>query len=196
MSNAGRLFGPGPVSELFTAGQVADRVAGLGKALTSEYRDRSPVMVAIMYSSVIFLADLVRHMDLEMDIEFLIINRHGEGSNISIAMDLFSDIGGRDVVIVVGLVDTGLTLGAIRRLLAGRSPASLATVALLDRRGRRAPDVPLEHRGFEVGDEYLVGYGLDWEGRYRGLPSIWAVHDPSALQTDPYILDGAVFADQ
>ena len=149
-----------------------------------------------MYSSVIFLADLVRHMDLEMEIEFLIINRHGEGSNISIAMDLFSDIGGRDVVIVMGLVDTGLTLGAIRRLLGGRSPASLATGRPAGPAGPAGVRRSLEHRGFEVGDEYLVGYGLDWEGRYRGLPSIWSVHDPSALQTDPGILEGAVFADQ
>ena len=134
---------------------------------------------------------------MEMDIEFLMVNRYGEGSNISIAMDLFSDIGGRHVIVVVGLVDTGLTLRAIRSLLARTGPRRRwppwpsSTGAV-----RRASEVPLEHRGFEVGDHFLVGYGLDWEGRYRGLPSIWAVHDPAALQTDPYILDGAVFGDQ
>lgn len=196
MSEAGRLFGPGPVSELFTSEQIAERVAELGRTLTADYRGRTPVVVGIMYGSAVLLADLVRHMDLEMEIEFLMIHRYGEGSNISIAMDLFSDIGGRDVIIVMGLVDAGFALAAIRRLLAGRSPASLATVALLDRRTRRLADAPLEYRGFEVGEEFLIGYGLDWEGRYRGIPSIWAVHDPIALQTDPRILDRSVFGEQ
>ena len=153
-------------------------------------------MVGIMYGSVIFLADLVRHMDLEMDIEFLMINRYGKGSNISIAMDLFSDIGGRDVIIVMGLLDTGHALRSIRRLLAGRSPGSVATVALMDRASGRQTDVPLEYRGFEVGHNLLVGYGLDWEGRYRGLPSVWEVLDQGALRTDPGILDGSVFGDR
>ena len=196
MSNAGRLFGPGAVSELFTSEEIERRVAELGRTLTEDYRDRSPVMVGIMYGSVLFLADLVRQMDLEMDIEFLMINRYRERSNISIAMDLFSDIGGRDVIIVMGVVDTGLSLDAIHKLLAGRSPASVTTVALLDRKVRRLVDVPVEYRGFEVGYDFLVGYGLDWEGRYRGLPSIWAVLDPSALGRDPLILDRLVFTEE
>ncbi|MCE2527259.1 MAG: hypoxanthine phosphoribosyltransferase [Actinomycetia bacterium] len=196
MSKAGRLFGPGAASELFTSEQIAEQVAALGRTLTADYRGRTPVVVGIMFGSVVFLADLVRHMDMEMEIEFLMIHRYGEGSNISIAMDLFSDIGGRDVIIVIGLVDTGFVLTAIRKLLAGRSPASLATVALLDRRVRRLVDAPLEYRGFEVGDDFLIGYGLDWEGRYRGVPSIWTVHDPAALQTDPHILDRSVFSQQ
>ncbi len=195
-SSPGRLFGPGPVSERFSSQEIAERVAGLGMALTEEYRDRSPVVVGIMYGSVIFMADLVRHMDVEMDIEFLMVNRYGQGSNVSIAMDLSSDVGGREVLIVMGMVDTGRDLRAIRRLLSGRSPASLATVALLDRRVCREVDVPLEYRGFEVGDNFLVGYGLDWEERYRGLPSIWEVLDPAAFRTDSRILDGLVFEDR
>ena len=124
MSKAGRLFGPGAASELFTSEQIAERVAALGRTLTADYRGRTPVVVGIMFGSVVFLADLVRHMEMEMEIEFLMIHRYGESSNISIAMDLFSDIGGRDVIIVMGLVDTGFVLTAIRKLLAGRSPAS------------------------------------------------------------------------
>lgn len=193
MSEDGRLFGPGAVSEVLTAEQISERVEQLGRTLTLRYRNRPLVMVGVLCGSALFLADLVRHMDLEMEIEFLMINRFGEGSNISIAMDLFSDIGGRDVVIVTGVVETGFTLDAVRRLLAGRSPGSLAAVALLDRASRRAVDTPLEYRGFEVEYDCLVGYGLDWEGRYRGLPSIWAVLDPTAVQTDPHILDRTVF---
>ena len=193
MNEAGRLFGPGAASELFTSEQIAERVGELGRSLTEDYRDRSPVVVGIMYGSAVFLADLVRQMDLDLEVEFLMIHRYGEGSNISIAMDLFSDIGGRDVIIVMGLVDAGFALKAIRDLLGGRSPASLATVALLDRRARRVVDVPLEYRGFEVGDDFLVGYGLDWEDRYRGIPSVWTVHDPAAVETDPRILDRSVY---
>ncbi len=196
MSEVGRLFGPGVVSELFSADQIAERVAELGRTLTAEYRDRSPVVVGIMYGSAIFLADLVRHIDLDLEIEFLMIHRYGEGSNISIAMDLFSDIGGRDVIVVMGLVDAGFALNAIRNLLVGRAPASLVTVTLLDRRTRRLVDAPLEYRGFEVGDDFLVGYGLDWEERYRGIPSIWTVHDPAALQSDPHILDRSVYSQE
>jgi len=196
ISSPGRLFGPGAVSELLSSQEIAERVADLGGTLTEKYRDRSPVVVGIMYGSVIFLADLVRHMDLEMDIEFLMVNRYEQGSNVSIAMDLFSDIGGRDVLIVMGMVDSGHDLRAIRRILAGRSPASLAAVALLDRRVCREVDVAIEYRGFEVGDNFVVGYGLDWEERYRGLPSIWEVLDPAALGNDPHILDGLVFGDR
>ena len=193
MNEVGRLFGPGAVSELITSEQIGRRVAELGESLTEDYRDRSPVMVGIMYGSVVFLADLVRQVDLDLEVEFLMIHRYGEGSNISIAMDLFSDIGGRDVIIVMGLVDAGFALQAIRGLLGGRSPASLATVALLDRKARRVVDVPLEYRGFEVGNDFLVGYGLDWEDRYRGIPSVWTVHDPIAVETDPQILDRSVY---
>ena len=195
MSDAERLFGPGTVSEVFTSGKIAERVAELGRTLTRNYRDRSPVMVGIMKGSACFLADLVRHVDLEMEIEFLALRRYGDGSNISIAMDLFSDIGGRDVIIVMDVVETGLTLNAIHQLLRERSPASLATVTLLDRKVRRLVEVPLEYCAFEVEYDFLVGYGLDWEGRYRGLPSIWAVLDPSALETDPHILDRYVFVE-
>lgn len=196
MSDFGRLFGPGTVSEVFTAEQISERVTALGRTLTEDYRGRSPVMVGKMKGSACFLADLVRSMDLEMEIEFLALKRYGDGSNVGIALDLFTDIGGRDVIVVTDVVDTGFTLDTMRRLLGERSPASIATVALLDRKGRRLVETTLDYRGFEVGYDFLVGYGLDWEGRYRGLPSIWAVLDRPALETDPHILDRHVFAER
>ncbi|MXX46359.1 MAG: hypoxanthine phosphoribosyltransferase [Acidimicrobiia bacterium] len=196
MSDSERLFGPGTVSEVFTAEQISERVTELGRMLTERYRGRAPVMVGKMKGSVCFLADLVRHMDLEMEIEFLALKRYGDGSDVGIAMDLFTDIGGRDVIVVTDVVDTGFTLNTIRRLLRERSPASIATVALLDRKVRRLVETTLDYRGFEVGYDFLVGYGLDWDGRYRGLPSIWAVLDRLALETDPHILDRQVFAER
>ncbi|MDE0234459.1 MAG: hypothetical protein OXM62_05590, partial [bacterium] len=88
------------------------------------------------------------------------------------------------------------TLDAIHQLLRERAPASIATVALLDRKARRLMEASPEYRGFEVEYDFLVGYGLDWDGRYRGLPSIWAVLDRSALESDPHILDRRVFAER
>ncbi len=196
MSHSGRLFDPGVVSEAFSPAQLEKRASELGVTLTQEYRGRIPVMVAIMSGSVIFLADLVRHMDVEMDIEFLIVNRYQDGSNVSIVMDLFSDIGGRDVIVVIDVVSTGITLRAIHQLLEGRSPATMSTVALFDRGVSRLVDVPIDYLGFEIGRNLLVGYGLDWQGRYRGLPSVWAVLDPPALSSDPRILDRTVYTEQ
>ena len=196
MNEAERRVGPGTVSEVFTAEQISRRVTELGRTLTEDFRDRSPVMVGKMKGSVCFLADLVRHMDLEMEIEFLALKRYGDGTGVGIAMDLFTDVGGRDVIVVMDVVDTGFTLNAICQLLRERSPASIATVALLDRKDRRLVETSLDYRGFEVGYDYLVGYGLDWDGRYRGLPSIWAVLDRPALESDSQILDRHVFAER
>jgi hypoxanthine phosphoribosyltransferase len=92
---------------------------------------------------------------------------------------------GRDVVVVEDIVDTGLSLAVLRRMLLDRGANSVATVALLDKTTRRLVDVPLEYRGFEVGDEYLIGYGLDFEGNFRNLPALWAVLDAEFAARDP-----------
>jgi len=103
-------------------------------------------------------------------------------------MDAMTPLTDRPVIVVEDIVDTGLTLTVLRKMLSDRGPASLATVALFDKTKRRLVDVPIEYRGFEVGDEYLVGYGLDWQGLYRNLPSIWAVLDMEAFVDDRAVL--------
>ena len=100
-------------------------------------------------------------------------------------MDLSVSVEGRAVLIVEDIVDTGLTLATLRKMLVARGASSVTTVALLDKSTRRIVDVPVEHRGFDVGDEFLLGYGMDWQGRYRNVPSIWAVMDLSVLTSDP-----------
>jgi hypoxanthine phosphoribosyltransferase len=109
-------------------------------------------------------------------------------------MDTAISLEGRHVVIVEDIVDTGLTLSTLIRNLEVRRPASLKTVALLDKVARRIVDVPVEYRGFEIGDEFLLGYGLDWEGRYRNLPGIWAVMDMERLQDLHETFPKVVFA--
>ena len=178
--------------EVVPAADIAARVAELGEALSVDYADRNPIMVAVLVGSLPFLADLVRAMTCPLEVDFLGVSRFGEGGRIRMALDTSDSVAGRDVIIVEDIIDTGLTLTVLRRMLEDKGAASVATVTLVDKLPRRLVDVPIEYRGFEVGDEYLVGYGLDWRGRYRSLRSLWAVLDMDGLISDPDLLMGAV----
>jgi hypoxanthine phosphoribosyltransferase len=169
------------------------RVAELGAELNADYRNREPVLLGVLNGSVPFLADLSRHLHPKVDIDFLSLTRFGREGRVAIAVDSATSIAGRDVIIVEDIVDTGLTLSYLLGLLDTRRPASLATATLLDKRTRRIVDVPLDYRGFEIGDEFLLGYGLDWEGRYRNIPGLWAVLDLAAFQEDPEVIARAAF---
>jgi hypoxanthine phosphoribosyltransferase len=103
-------------------------------------------------------------------------------------MDLATPVLDRDVILVEDIIDTGLTLSVLRRMMMDRGARSVATASLVDKKARRVTEVPIEYRGFEVGDEYLVGYGMDWQGLYRNLKSIWAVLDMEAFVADPQVL--------
>ena len=167
---------------------LASRVVELGEALTSDYEGRDPLFVVMLKGSVPFAADLVRQVDVESEIDFLGLNRFGESGRIGISVDLATPVYDRNVVIVEDIIDTGLTLTVLRRMIQDRGAATVATAALLDKARRRVTDVPIEYRGFEVGDEFLVGYGLDWKGHYRNLRSIWAALDIEAFVKDPLVL--------
>lgn len=179
--------------EVVTEEDLQRRVGELGAQIGAEYQDRDPVLVGVLAGSTPFLADLSRAMDIKLSLDFLALTRFGEEGRVSIAMDTLESLAGRHVILVEDIVDTGLTLSTVRRLLEARGLASLAVVTLLDKAPRRIIDVPLEYRGFEVGDEFLLGYGLDWEGKYRNLRSLWAVLDIAAFQEDPGALAGEVF---
>lgn len=182
-----------PFVEVITEEALRSRIQELGAQLTDDYRGREPVFVGVLHGSLPFLADLVRHVQVTLDIDFLALSRFGEGGKVRIAMDTATSLEGRDVVVVEDIVDTGLTLSYLRRLLETRDVASLATATLFDKAPRRIVDVPLEYRGFEIGDEFLLGYGLDWEGKYRNLRSVFVVLDIAALQEDPNALSTRVF---
>lgn len=178
----------GIVAEVLTEVEISTRVAELGEALTHDYEGRRPVFVGVLTGALWFMADLVRHVDLPLEVDFLLLNRFGEGGRIRVATDTATPLTGRDVVLVEDIVDTGLSLTVLRRMIHDRQVSSLSVVTLLDKVSRRLVEVPLEYRGFEVGDEFLLGYGLDHHGRYRNLRSIWAVLDFPAFQEDPDIL--------
>lgn len=179
--------------EVVSADVIAARVEELGAALSKDYEGREPLLVAVLVGSLPFLADLVRAMPGPIEVDFLGLSRFGEGGRLRIALDTSENVADRHVVIVEDIVDTGLTLTVLRRLLEARGAASVATVTLVDKVRRRLVEVPLEYRGFEVGDEYLIGYGLDWKGRYRNVPSLWAVMDMEALSLDPDALMATVY---
>ena len=179
--------------EIITADMLSERISELGSVVAHDYRTRNPLLVAVMTGAMWFLADLVRAMDIELDVDFLALNRFDEGGRIRIASDTAVPMTGRHVILVEDLVDTGLSLSVLRAMIADREPASMATVTLIDKAVRRIADVPVEYRGFEAGDEYLIGYGFDHEGRFRNLPGVWAVMDPAGFLDDPGAFADRVF---
>lgn len=177
-----------PVVEVISEEALRSRTAELGAEISAAYADRTPILVAVLHGALPFLADLVRQIESEVEVDFLALSRFGEGGRVRIAMDTLSSLEGRDVIIVEDIVDTGLTLNVLRRMFEMRDVSSLATATLIDKSSRRLVETPLEYRGFEVGDEFLLGYGMDWEGRFRQLPSIWAVLDLAVFAEDPDLL--------
>lgn len=173
------------LAEVIDAETLERRIAELGAEITEAYEGRDLVLLGVLNGSVPFLADLARHLPTSIEIDFLSLTRFGEKGRVGIAVDSGTAITDRHVLVVEDIVDTGLALSSVRTLLETRRPASLATVTLLDKRPRRIVDVPLEYRGFEIGDEFIIGYGLDWEGRFRNVPSLWAVFDLPRFQDDP-----------
>jgi hypoxanthine phosphoribosyltransferase len=161
---------------LITEEQIRDRVAEMGAELTREYEGEVPVLVNILKGGFIFLADLVRQMNVHCEMDFMVVSSYEDKTESSGVVRILSDLGlnieGRHVLIVEDIVDTGLTLEYIRELLLARNPASLKIVTLLDKYERRRVDVPIDVVGFRIPDEFVVGYGLDYAQRLRNLPYI------------------------
>jgi hypoxanthine phosphoribosyltransferase len=155
---------------------IRTRVRELGRELTAEYEGKSPVLVSILKGGFIFLADLVRTLDMHCEMDFMVVSSYEERTESSGVVRILSDLGlnieGRHVLIVEDIVDTGLTLEYIRELLLARNPASLKVVTLLDKWEKRVVDVPIDFIGFRIPNEFVVGYGLDYAQRYRNLPYI------------------------
>jgi hypoxanthine phosphoribosyltransferase len=167
-----------------STGQLRDGVRRLGRELSAAYDD-GVVLVAVLKGSVPFLADLVRTLSIVPEVDFLAISSYGAGTGrVRILKDLDADIHGRDVVLVEDVVDTGLTLTYVLGELERRQPRSLAVCALLDKAARRIVPVDLRFVGFEVPDEFVLGYGLDFGERYRNLDAVVA-GDLGALREDP-----------
>ncbi|MDQ6842124.1 MAG: hypoxanthine phosphoribosyltransferase [Actinomycetota bacterium] len=157
------------------------RVRDLGAELTEAYAGRDLVLIGVLKGAVLFVSDLMRQMDVSVELDFMAVSSYGSATKSSgvvrILKDLDSAIQGRDVLIVEDIVDTGLTLRYLLRSLRGRNPRTLEVCALLVKPDARVVDVPVKYVGFEIPNEFVVGYGLDYQQRYRGLPYV-AILDP------------------
>jgi hypoxanthine phosphoribosyltransferase len=160
------------------------RIAELGEEISNDYRDRDLLLVGVLKGAVFFMADLMRHLSIPCEVDFMAISSYGASTDSSgvvrILKDLDINIEGRDVLVVEDIIDSGLTLSYLIRNLESRDPASLEVCSLLTKPDRREIDVPVRYTGFEIPNEFVIGYGLDYAERYRNLPYV-AVLDPTAL---------------
>jgi hypoxanthine phosphoribosyltransferase len=179
-----------PATVLYTARDIRERVRDLGGAISRDYAGRSPVLISILKGGAMFHADLLRAIGVRARVDFMSISSYGAGASgvVRIMKDLDEDIGGQDVIVVEDIADTGLTLSYLLSTLRARDPASLEVCALLDKSVRRITPIDIRYRGFDCPDRFVVGYGLDYEERYRNLPFIMAVDDMETLATDPLAL--------
>ena len=159
-----------------TAEQIQGRVKELGKMISAAYRGKDLVLVGILKGSFVFMADLVRNIEIPHSLDFLAISSYegvgGSPGAVKILKDLDESITGKNVVIVEDIIDTGLTLGYLIRHLEARNPESIKICTLLDRSIRRIVPLPISFTGFDIPDVFVVGYGMDYRQLYRNLPSL------------------------
>ncbi|MDP2663724.1 MAG: hypoxanthine phosphoribosyltransferase, partial [Dehalococcoidia bacterium] len=176
-------YGYGPLSPdqvpdldlgLITASRIQQRVGELGAQISRDYSGKEPILIGILRGVLCFMADLMRHISVPTSVDFMSISSYdGNGAAaVRILKDLDENIKGRDVILVEDIVDTGMTLNHVMDYLNTKRPASVRVCTLLDKRARRIADVPLDYVGFEVPDEFVVGYGLDFRQQFRSLPFI------------------------
>ena len=159
---------------LITTEELRTRVQQLGEEISTAYAGKEPLLLAVLKGSVVFLADLIRALSIPHTIDFMATSSYGAATESSgvvrILKDLDEPIEGRDVLIVEDIIDSGNTLHYLHELLLARHPSSLRIVTLLSKPSRREVDVPVDWVGFEIPDRFVIGYGLDYDERYRDLP--------------------------
>lgn len=177
---------------VYSAKQIASRVKELAGELEEDLKGERPLLISVLKGSVIFLSDLVRSLKIDADIDFMSITSYSGGTGpsgvVRIVKDLEDPIQGRAAVVVEDIVDTGFSLSYLLRTLETRNPRSIKVCALVDKRVRRIADLEVDYSGF-TSDEFLVGYGLDFQGRYRNLPYLAAINDIAGLAAQPDALD-------
>ena len=156
--------------------QIKERIAELGKQITTDYKGTRPIVIGILKGAWIYLADLLREVDLDVDVDFMSVSSYGSGTStsgtITIVKDLSVDVTGRDVLIVEDIVDSGLTLARLKDLMRDRNATSVEISTLLSKPSRRKVEVDVKYIGFEIPDEFVIGYGLDFDEKYRTLRDI------------------------
>ena len=156
--------------------EIKARVAEAGAKISRDFAGKDPIFVGVLKGCFIFMADLMRYVNIQCSMDFMAVSSYGDGTTttgaVKINKDLSRDIAGQDVIIVEDILDSGVTLSYLKNYLAGRKPASISIVTLLDKPSRRRADIKADYSGFEVEDAFVVGYGLDYAEKYRNLPYI------------------------
>ncbi len=183
---------PEVASVLYGREDIRRRVEELGRTIAGDHAGREPVLVTVLKGGAVFLADLIRCIDLPVQTHFMAISRYGDAEEshgrVKILLDVDADLTGRDVLLVEDIVDTGLTSRYLSSVLRSRGAASVELCTLLDKSVRRIVPLVPRYIGFDCPDRFVVGYGLDFAERYRNLPDILQVEDLEALRHDPDIL--------
>tara|TARA_Y100000758_G_scaffold244404_1_gene180436 strand:+ start:468 stop:1085 length:618 start_codon:yes stop_codon:yes gene_type:complete len=174
---------------LISQDDLQTRIRALGEEITADYAGRAPLLVGVLKGAFMFMSDLSRAIDLPVEFDFMAVSSYGNSTRSSgvvrIVKDLDIDLADRDVIIVEDIIDSGLTLSYLRRNLLARNPASLEVCALLVRENHRVDEAILRYEGFRVPSDFLVGYGLDVNERFRNLPDIRvAIAAPAEVATD------------
>ena len=160
---------------LISKDEIESRVAEMGRRITADFRDKDPIFVGVLKGCFIFMADLMRHVDIKCTMDFMAVSSYSGTSStgaVKITKDLSEDIEGRHVIIVEDILDSGVTLSYLKQYLMVRRPASISIATLMDKPARRKADVYADYSCFKVPDAFVVGYGLDYNEHYRNLPYI------------------------
>ena len=177
---------------IFPAEEIQKRVKELGAQITQDYAGKSPLMIGVLKGCFVFLADLVRCIDLDCEIRFLSVTSYGFSSVTSgkakIDKNIDFEIAGRDVILIEDILDSGVTLTALRDFIGEHGPSSLKICAFLDKPARRRLPIIADYLGFECPDEFIIGYGLDYAEHYRGLPCIASLKPEVYMEKE--VIDG------
>ena len=162
---------------LITESELTKRIKELGEEITNDYKDKEDILiVGILKGSVIFLSDLIRNINLPVKMDFMTVSSYGNGAvctgKITIKKDLDTDICGKHIIIAEDIIDSGITLSNLCKLLSERKPASIKICTLLDKKERREAEINVDYTGFEIPNEFIIGYGLDYAEKYRNIPYI------------------------
>ena len=170
---------------LFTKEQIAQRVAELGAQITADYKGTKPVVIGVLKGAWIFLADLLREVDLGVYLDFMSVSSYGSSTttsgSLTIVKDLTVDVTGKDVIIVEDIIDTGTTLSRLKELLLARNAKSVKIATLLNKPSRRKVKLDADYCGFDIPDEFVVGYGLDFDEKYRTLKDICVLKEEAYM---------------
>ena len=169
---------------VLTEEQIQKRVKELGHQITKDYQGKSPVVICMLKGAIVFFSDVVRNLNVPLSMEFARLSSYRNGTTsgeMEVVQDVNSDISGKDVIIIEDIVDSGKTLSYFIQLLQKKNPASIKICAFLDKKERREVEVKVDYAGFDIECGFVVGYGLDYAERYRELPFLAEVIDPSRL---------------